>query len=207
MLLLADFHLDVLAVEEAPVGPMHRRVCLQRKQSSVQSAGESPASSVRKQPTNALQLVDGVVLPLTRPAAEPHETAPGAPVLRVGGVAVRARPLDARGPGGRAGPPGGLEGGQARGGTAGRVRAPDRRRGSRAPRWKRLVALLAVVAAFVGAFGVFRSKMQHVSSGGEHLSAGFGGWIDGRSLELTFRRRRRRRSPPHRATACRWDGG
>ena len=102
--------------------------------------------------------MDGVVLPLTRPAAEPHETAPGAPVLRVGGVAVRARPLDARGPGGRAGPPGGLEGGQARGGTAGRVRAPGRR--GRASRWKRLVALLAVVGAFVGAFGVFRSKMQ-----------------------------------------------
>mmetsp|Transcript_28189 Transcript_28189/g.64153 ORF Transcript_28189/g.64153 Transcript_28189/m.64153 type:complete len:240 (+) Transcript_28189:1287-2006(+) len=130
VLLLADLHLDalVLAVEEAPVGPMHLRV-------------------------NALELVHCVVPPLTRPAAVPHEPASRATVLRVGGVAVRARPLDARGPGGRVGSPGGLEGGQARGRTAGRVRAPGRsRRGRRASRWRGLVALLAVVAAFLGAF-------------------------------------------------------
>ena len=60
MLLLADLHLDalVLAVEEAPVGPMHLRICLERKQSSVQSnirwnviLGVSPRARVPRPPS------------------------------------------------------------------------------------------------------------------------------------------------------------
>lgn len=126
---------------------------------------------LRSKLTNALELVHCVVPPLTRTAAVPHEPASRATVLRVGGVAVRARPLDARGPGGRVGSPGGLEGGQARGGTAGRVRAPGRsRRGRRASRWRGLVALLAVVAAFLGAFGVLCSY-EKCSINGETVEA------------------------------------
>ena len=122
---------------------------------------------LRPKLTNALELVHGVVPPLTRPAAVPHESAPGAPVLRVGGLAASTGPLDARGPDGRVWSPGGLEDGQARGGTAGRDRAPDRSRGRRASRWRRLVALLAVVAALPGALtvAVIHHRRHSPSSG------------------------------------------